>query len=303
MEINDRKKAKEAYLQQLAQQKAQAAQASGGQSGGGDGLTESQQQPVVPVLQSSQTSKLSKREKLLEEKRRAFFQQKQESKPSSHDDASIFQPAVPAVPIISQPQQLAQNGPTSSVSTAIQKTTAAVPQLGPSVTSENAAENARLSDWKRLGYPSEYSYAKHLGLLKEKKPTDATAGTDRTQDQSFPTQFPASGVSGASQYTPYVPIGLPQLPLPSSTTSAALTKPVDNDNAFGGFQIGKMEDAQSKRARQEEYAVELRRQQEMNNNAKNFHPNSYQAVNNGGGIGAGWEEKTNGIGSGGGFDG
>eukprot|EP01039_Chlorochromonas_danica_P007056 gene7056-7803_t len=301
MEINDRKKAKEAYLQQLAQQKAQAAQASGGQpkEAGDGGLTESHQ-PVAPVV-SSGSSKLSKREQLLEEKRRAFFQQKQERKPS-HDDASIFQPAVPAVPI-SLPQQLSQNTPVSSFSSAIQES-AAIPQLGTSVAKENVAENARLSDWKRLGYPSEYSYAKHLGLLNEKQPTDAVAGTDRTQDQSFSVHVPTSGVSGASQYTPYAPIGLPQLPLPSSTTSSAPTKPVNNDNASGGLQIGKVEDAQSKRARQEEYAVELRRQQELNN-AKNFHPNGYQGGNNGGGIGTGWEDKTNGSGSGsgGGFDG
>lgn len=144
--VESRKKAKEDYLKLLQQQK--------------ESVATIQNNPEIPTQLNSVThdSKAGRREQLLAEKRKAFFEGKQ---------------AVASHPVETASSENKQIAPKT-----VPDFTAPVKEPQPS--SKN--ENFRLSDWKKLGFLSEYAYAKHLGLLQDKKdippPADA-ATTDR----------------------------------------------------------------------------------------------------------------------------
>jgi hypothetical protein len=148
MEINDRKKAKQAYLESLARQK-EAIQPT----------FQDQAQTALFKGENNAENKQSKREKLLEEKRRAFFQLNQ---PSSSGSTSI------APNPIEQQVLLAQNTPILNPVPALMVAPQLPRPMEPALSSYNRIEyqeDPRLSDWKKLGHPSEFSYAKFLGIL------------------------------------------------------------------------------------------------------------------------------------------
>lgn len=113
--------------------------------------------------QSSKTDQATRRDKLLEEKRRAFFEkQKAPSATSDNNarqigfqetkyDTPSIAPAAEALPSRLFDQLVPLN----------------VPKLAEKATAPSE-EPPNLSRWKSLGFPSEYAYAKSLGILNEK---------------------------------------------------------------------------------------------------------------------------------------
>ena len=54
---------------------------------------------------------------------------------------------------------------------------------------EEAQSNINLNQWKQLGYPSEYAYAKDLGLLNEKPKPPIAASSNNAVNQAANKQL------------------------------------------------------------------------------------------------------------------
>eukprot|EP01031_Cornospumella_fuschlensis_P024617 gene24617-29744_t len=213
MEINERKKAKQAYLESLAKQKASS------KVGGEAEVTIDNSNTFRHEEAAKGMAKQTKREQLLEEKRKAFFEQQQNRGPSGtvmtdiasaapqiNKKADLFAPEQPF-----QPRQQNFEGPSSSnVAVAENKSVKSA-----------AFEEPKLSNWKKLGYPSEYAYAKDLGMLNDTKrlPNDHSSSSTAHPSSLVmsTTNDPYNG--GQTNTSAFPSIALPSVPLPSSMSN------------------------------------------------------------------------------------
>jgi hypothetical protein len=188
----DRKKAKEQYLLSLQQAKESSNE---------------DKEPSVSEIGFEQqsagnnSSAASKREQILADKRKAFFESKtKESKnepqqqfpnPFQYEKPPNFnENPVPARNNLFEPAHIP---PLASIS-------------NPPVKNDNN-ENARLGDWKKLGFPSEYAYAKQLGLLNEKpkpKPMEEISSASQPKKEYQPLQPPVPSLNNANPVIDYL---------------------------------------------------------------------------------------------------
>jgi hypothetical protein len=183
----DRKKAKEQYLLSLQQAKESSYE---------------DKEPSVSEIGfepqsagSSSNNAASKREQILADKRKAFFESKtKESKnepqqqfpnPFQYEKPPNFnENSVPARNNLFEPAHIP---PLASIS-------------NPPVKNDNN-ENARLDDWKKLGFPSEYAYAKQLGLLNEKpkpRPMEEISSASQPKKEYQPLQPSVPSLNNAN---------------------------------------------------------------------------------------------------------
>ncbi len=157
-------------------------------------------------------------------------------------------------------------------------------------------QSPRLSDWKALGFPSEYSYAKHLGLLNESTTKNNRNNHNDNSMTKNDSHRQRSGPDGASSLDDLIRKNQEEMNLfarhknnwndsnqnhgredstshrnePSSHLtsphpSAARDSPriAENHNKDkDSFQIGSQRDKDEKRKRQMEYANSLQRDQQ-----------------------------------------
>jgi hypothetical protein len=158
--VETRRKAKEEYLLSLQKQKT----------------SDEKSNEVVPSNSVQSGSIGNRREQLLEEKRKAFF----EGKGNCSDSNSKVEVLNSA-----QGERIEVNARNSDIAsrTKLENKTVFMQQ------------EPKLSDWRNLGFPSEYSYAKHLGILNDPpKPIPPTVDITKeskilniTSNQSFHT--------------------------------------------------------------------------------------------------------------------
>ncbi|RYG93733.1 hypothetical protein EON65_58475, partial [archaeon] len=224
MEINDRKKAKQAYLESLAKQKAS------NQTAVGPEINAVSSSPFPDEVAKGQ-AKQSRREQLLEEKRRAFFEQQQnggQSGGSMTEISSVIHAAPKSIksdlfaPTGPQPFQPSQLNSFHGNPEAASSSRMAVVDTKPSL-----LEEPTLSDWKRLGYPSEYAYAKDLGMLAEKKlqsSVQPSSGLSHPTSSLIPTfnvpTMDGQAAFGNASKPSFPSITLPSMPLPLNVASA-----------------------------------------------------------------------------------
>jgi hypothetical protein len=196
--INERKKARQAYLDSLAKQKAEVVQQNL--------INIQSEQPQLSKIETNPIDKQSKREKLLEEKRRAFFQNQQPQPTTSNVAAdtsgpknSLFAPSAPSVP--SAPSAISQPEPSNNLFGKPIDISKVNQSSKPDPFSK---DEVRLGDWKKLGYPSEFAYAKQMGLLDDKKKDAATINPAPIPAPVIPSLsfVPAPAQQGYTSYDP-----------------------------------------------------------------------------------------------------
>eukprot|EP01031_Cornospumella_fuschlensis_P025006 gene25006-30207_t len=216
MEINERKKAKQAYLESLAKQKACS------KVGGEAEVTIESSNPFRHDGAAQGMAKQTKREQLLEEKRKAFFEQQQNRVPLGtgmtevalapqqiNIKADLFAPAPQQQPL--QPHQQHYEGPSTS-NIAVTENKSIKPA---------ALEEPKLSNWKKLGYPSEYAYAKDLGMLNDTKrlPNDHSSSSAAQPSSLVMSTANDPYYGGQTNTSAFSSIALPSMPLPSSMSN------------------------------------------------------------------------------------
>ena len=222
----ERKKAKEAYLLSLQQQKETLATETKDSAPDSSAFGQ-----AVNSNNGAQTA-ASRREQILAEKRKAFFEGKdQEKKSESTNQASMFPNPAPSVkPSLFESNPAVTNNlfapaPTSSIHSNIN--TEPQPKVKQPDPFESAAP--RLSDWQKLGFASEYAYAKQLGYLNEKP---------------NPKVDPISA--------PFEEVKRP--------TDNSRQQQQQNAVDLGGFRFSEEKDKESIRRQQNEYATQLKGQ-------------------------------------------
>jgi hypothetical protein len=128
--IENRRKAREEYLLSLQKQKT----------------SEEELKEIIPSNAVQNITAGNRREQLLEEKRKAFFEGK------GHPCSKLEVDNIAGGRKVDR--QSAVDVDTTSLAKPENKTVLVQPEY-------------KLSDWKNIGFPSEYAYAKHLGLLNE----------------------------------------------------------------------------------------------------------------------------------------
>jgi hypothetical protein len=131
--IENRRKAKEEYLLSLQKQKT----------------SEEKLNEIIPSNAVQNVTAGNRREQLLEEKRKAFFEGKGNI---GHPCSKLELDNIAGDGKVDR--QNAVDVDTTSRAKLENKTVLVQPEY-------------KLSDWKKIGFPSEYSYAKHLGLLND----------------------------------------------------------------------------------------------------------------------------------------
>jgi hypothetical protein len=249
--MDGRKEARQKYLESLKQQRENQPPAES-----------SVKEVAASSFGTNKTDLATKREKLLEEKRRAFFQKQQEppsasanvtllqkyhEEPSENDTSNrLFDPA----PSISLPQPVHPVQPKKSTT----------------ISATNEGEDVNLNQWKNLGFPSEYAYAKSLGLLKD-KPKEIFNPLPSQQPSA---KFPASSALPMQQSViPDYAInfdtmnnhnGFPSKFSPESKQIPFIQNPIEipkNNNNLG-FEIGNISSKEDKLKKQMDYARELK---------------------------------------------
>ena len=171
----DRRKAKEEYLKSLADIKANNVNSNNSYIGSS-----------APTISLENRSGIDRREKLMEEKRREFFAKQSAINNSSNNhepDVNIFSNGKP-----SNYNKIEYNINNNINSTdhidSINRNNLFTSEnnkrieIKPSdhlVAIDNSNSEVKLSEWKSKGYPSEYAYAKDVGLLNIKVPPIQTS--------------------------------------------------------------------------------------------------------------------------------
>jgi hypothetical protein len=141
--IDERRKARELYMQNLANLKEKAVDNN------------------VPVHMDrpnqTQVSAAQRREQMLEEKRKKFFSQKNSSESNSTEISKMMAEPIAYTDFHGAPKNQVK-------ATFIVYFPFGMNKLYMFKKVGNH-ESVNLADWKRKGYPSEYAYAKEVGLL------------------------------------------------------------------------------------------------------------------------------------------
>ncbi len=199
----NRKKSRQQYLQSLQAQKATGASSSAGPPINAETIADSiaqqsklvqptafQQMTAAPTGPSAASGAANKvmtaaerREQQLAEKRKAFFDGNKNGGVAAQNDSAFSLPA--SIPQLGPPSLFAPasfgDDPTMSAMPAVNVAPKAAKERPPRPSQQpqqpSSSDPPRLSDWSKLGFMSEYAYAKHLGMLDDKpKPQPTQPG-------------------------------------------------------------------------------------------------------------------------------
>jgi hypothetical protein len=252
----ERKKAKEAYLKALEDQRQKAAVTAGPASGA----------PAMNPAATGMQSAAQKREAQLEERRRKFFENS--SKPAADTAFEVKDPYASGMPNFNFEQFASK--PVEPVR---------MPEV---------KEAIRPSDWRSKGYASEYAYMKAMGQLDiSSKPSTETAPMRNAEVPRFdaapawgqPTAVGGFGGFGGFSAGAGAPAGggedpkrqkqaeyarsLEQQTQQNTALAGPVTTQVYGGGGGGGLNFGAVDDKDAKRQKQAEYARALDQQSTM----------------------------------------
>lgn len=253
--VESRKKAREEYLRLLQQQKESASNANGP-------AVETNTDRLNQPSSVSFDGKVDRREQILAEKRKAFFDGKQAQQPLRNhpvEPSPVILPTQQDIkPVIDASDKKFGN---SEHVMGIQPPIRGRPNEKMVAEPIHESEKSvNIADWKKLGFLSEYAFAKHLGLLEDKK------------KDNMSTKHSADSVSLVQEHRFHSSPKMQEQHLVSAVDNQTFimgNKPSHHEvtSGVGGEQLGALDrnlpaldQKQAERAKKLEYAMQLQQQ-------------------------------------------